>query len=60
MIQATQGQVVKSYLISSSVQSQVSGNSLRTLTDFGFFFFPFFSMGVSVAAIAMGDNSALS
>ena len=35
----------------------------KFFTDFDrlcFFFFPFFSMGVSVAAIAMGDNSALS
>ena len=41
--------MVKSYLTTSSVQSQVSGNSLRTLTDF--VPLPFCTLGVSVSLL---------
>ena len=40
---------MKSYLTASSVQSQVSGNSLRTLTDF--VPLPFCTLGVSVSLL---------
>ena len=48
--------MVKSYLTTSSVQSQVSGNSLRTLTDF--VPLPFCTLGVSVSLSITATSSA--
>ena len=48
---------MKSYLTASSVQSQVSGNSLRTLTDF--VPLPFCTLGVSVS-LSINASSSIS